>query len=142
LRDKKPNECSFFSYPDSHNNIKTLFFLFEPSHPTTPQNSHKRKIKALKMGSTNPFNDNPLFIFKRIFHLTLYFLLSISLICLYFNLFYLTHSSTQFIPSTTIFTYHSSISSSPPSNSSIGMYIYMHAYIILATIYACKVNFN
>jgi hypothetical protein len=132
LRDKKTNECSFFSYLDSHNNIKTLFFLFEPSHPTTP--------KALKMGSTNPFNDNPLSIFKRIFHLTLYFLLSISLICLYFNLFYLTHSSTQLIHSTTIFTYHSSISSSPPSNSSIGMYICM--LILFWLQYACKVNFN
>ncbi|WJX56865.1 hypothetical protein P8452_42479 [Trifolium repens] len=74
------------------------------------------------MGSTNPFNDNPLSIFKRIFHLTLYFLLSISLTCFYFNFFYLTHSPSQLINSTTNFTYNSSIFSSLPSNSSLEKY--------------------
>ncbi|CAK8536992.1 unnamed protein product [Lathyrus sativus] len=52
------------------------------------------------MGSTNTFNDIPPFISNRIFHFTLYSLLPISLICLYFNLFSLTHSPTQLLHST------------------------------------------
>jgi hypothetical protein len=65
----------------------------------------------LKMGSTNPFNDNPPSIFKRIFHLNLYSLIPISLLCLYFNIFSSSFSPTQLI--------HSTNSTSPLSNSSI-----------------------
>ncbi|CAL5188926.1 unnamed protein product [Lathyrus oleraceus] len=67
------------------------------------------------MGSTNPFNENPPSINNRIFQLSLYSFLPILFLCLYFNLFSLTHSPTQLLHSTSIFTYNSSISSPPPS---------------------------
>lgn len=74
------------------------------------------------MGSTNPFNDNLSSFNKKFFHLTLYSLLPISLLCLYFILLSLTpFGPTKLLHSTTISTYHySSTYSSPPSTSFVG----------------------
>ncbi|KAJ1389910.1 PMR5 N-terminal domain [Sesbania bispinosa] len=69
------------------------------------------------MGSTNPFNDKFLSLFTmRILPFTLYTLLPIALLSIYFYLLSLTPSpSTELLHSSTIITHHSSLSFSSPS---------------------------